>query len=106
MGNKINLLTTRLRNLFSQFETYPIVVAYSGGKDSTFLLHHVLVILSEMKTNPLAVVYADTLVENPVMHQHVLEFLGKVKTYCEEAGIDVRILIAQPEIETPSGLML
>jgi DNA sulfur modification protein DndC len=51
-----------------------------------------------MKTNPLAVVYADTLVENPVVHQHVLEFLGKVKTYCEETGIDVRILIAQPEI--------
>ncbi len=98
MGNKINLLTARLRNLFSQFETHPIVVAYSGGKDSTFLLHHVLVLLSAMKTNPLAVVYADTLVENPVVHQHVLEFLGKVKAYCEKTGIDVRILIAQPEI--------
>jgi len=98
MGNKINLLTARLRNLFSQFETHPIVVAYSGGKDSTFLLHHVLVLLSAMKTNPLAVVYADTLVENPVVHQHVMEFLQKVKAYCEKTGIDVRILIAQPEI--------
>jgi len=98
MGNKINLLTTRLRNLFSQFETHPIVVAYSGGKDSTFLLHHVLVLLSAMKTNPLVVVYADTLVENPVVHQHVMGFLQKVKAYCEKTGIDVRILIAQPEL--------
>jgi DNA sulfur modification protein DndC len=98
MENKTNLLTTRLRNLFHQFETHPIIVAYSGGKDSTFLLHHVLVLLSEMKTNPLVIVYADTLVENPVVHQHALGFLGKVEVYCEGVGIDARLLIAQPEI--------
>ncbi len=98
MENKTATLRDRLKNLFSQFLGQPVVVAYSGGKDSTFLLHHVLVLLSEMRSNPLVVVYADTLVENPLIHQHALEFLGKVKTYCEETGIDVRILIAQPEI--------
>ncbi|MCI4453930.1 MAG: phosphoadenosine phosphosulfate reductase family protein [Thermodesulfobacterium sp.] len=96
MENEI--LIGRLKKLFSQFLGQPVVVAYSGGKDSTFLLHHVLVLLKEMRSNPLVVVYADTLVENPVVHQHVLEFLGKVEKYCEETGIDVRILIAQPEL--------
>ncbi len=98
LEDKIADLRERLKELFRRFLGQPVVVAYSGGKDSTFLLHHVLVLLSEMKTNPLAVVYADTLVENPLIHQHTLEFLEKVKTYCEETGIYVRILIAQPEI--------
>ncbi len=98
MENKTATLRDRLKSLFSQFLGQPVVVAYSGGKDSTFLLHHVLVLLNEMCSNPLVVVYADTLVENPLIHQHALEFLEKVKAYCEEVGIDVRILIAQPEI--------
>ncbi len=98
LEDKVATLRERLKELFSRFLGQPIVVAYSGGKDSTFLLHHVLVLLSDMKTNPLVVVYADTLVENPFIHQHAMEFLGKVKAYCEETGIDVRILIAQPEI--------
>jgi DNA sulfur modification protein DndC len=99
MENKTAILRDRLKELFSQFSGQPVVVAYSGGKDSTFLLHHVLVLLSERKTNPLAVVYADTLVENPLIHQHALEFLEKVKAYCEKAKIDARILIAKPDLK-------
>ncbi len=98
MENKVATLKDRLKNLFSQFLGQPVVVAYSGGKDSTFLLHHVLVLLSEMRSNPLVVVYADTLVENPLIHQHALEFLEKVKAYCEEVEIDARILIAKPDL--------
>ena len=51
-----------------------------------------------MKTNPLAVVYADTLVENPVIHNHAMRFLDKVENYCKTVGLDVRILIAKPEV--------
>ena len=98
MENRVAILRKRLKELFSQFCGQPVVVAYSGGKDSTFLLHHVLVLLEEMRSNPLAVVYADTLVDNPLIHQHVLEFLEKVKEYCEYTGIDARILIAKPEL--------
>ena len=94
-----SVLRERLKELFSRFSGQPVVVAYSGGKDSTFLLHHVLVLLRERKTNPLVVVYADTLVENPLIHQHAKEFLGKVKEYCEAEGIDARILVAQPEVK-------
>jgi DNA sulfur modification protein DndC len=98
MEDKVSTLRERLKELFCRFLGQPVVVAYSGGKDSTFLLHHVLVLLEKMRSNPLVVVYADTLVENPLIHQHVLEFLGKVKAYCEEVGIDARILIAKPDL--------
>ncbi len=98
MEDKVAILRERLKDLFYRFLGQPVVVAYSGGKDSTFLLHHVLVLISEMKTNPLVVVYADTLVENPLIHQHTLEFLEKVEAYCEAVEIDARILIAKPDI--------
>ncbi|MFZ8786510.1 phosphoadenosine phosphosulfate reductase family protein [Thermocrinis sp.] len=98
MEDKVAILQQRLKELFSRFLGQPVVVAYSGGKDSTFLLHNVLVLLEKMRSNPLVVVYADTLVENPLIHQHAMEFLEKVKAYCEDAGIDARILIAQPEV--------
>ncbi len=98
MEDKVVILRERLKNLFSQFLGQPVVVAYSGGKDSTFLLHHVLVLLSQMRSNPLVVVYADTLVENPIIHQHALEFLEKVEAYCEAVEIDARILIAKPDL--------
>jgi DNA sulfur modification protein DndC len=97
MEKKVAILKERLKELFLRFLGQPVVVAYSGGKDSTFLLHHVLVLLKEMRSNPLAVVYADTLVENPLIHQHALEFLGKVKEFCEEVEIPARILITRPE---------
>jgi DNA sulfur modification protein DndC len=98
MEDKVAVLKERLKDLFSRFLGQPIVVAYSGGKDSTFLLHHVLVLLNQMRSNPLTIVYADTLVENPLVHQHALEFLEKVKEYCEAVGIDASILITQPEV--------
>jgi len=98
LEDKAGPLKKRLKELFSQFLGQPVVIAYSGGKDSTFLLHHTLVLLGEMRSNPLVVVYADTLVENPLIHQHALEFLEKVKEYCEAKGIDARIFIAQPGV--------
>ncbi len=97
--NKINKLRKRLLELFREFHKQPVVVAYSGGKDSTFLLHHVLTLLSEMKTNPLVVVYADTLVENPVIHNHALQFLDKLKSYCDAVGLEIQVLIAKPDIK-------
>jgi DNA sulfur modification protein DndC len=99
LKDKVAILKERLKGLFSRFLGQPVVVAYSGGKDSTFLLHHVLVLLNQMRSNPLVVVYADTLVENPLIHQHAREFLGKVKEYCGAVGIDAHILIVQPEVK-------
>jgi DNA sulfur modification protein DndC len=75
------------------------VVAYSGGKDSTYLLHHVVELLTKMRTNPLVVVYADTMVENPVIHNHAMRFLNKLKTYCDTVGLEAQILVARPEVK-------
>jgi DNA sulfur modification protein DndC len=97
--NKSNKLQERLKELFKSFNKKPVVVAYSGGKDSTFLLHHVITLLTNTQSNPLVVIYADTLVENPVIHNHALRFLNKVKNYCDTVGIEARVMIARPDIK-------
>jgi DNA sulfur modification protein DndC len=95
---KYKIIQKRLEKLFCRFKNKPIVVAFSGGKDSTFLLHHTLTILNRIETNQLVIVYADTLVENPVIHNYIITFLGKLKNYCRETKIDAEILITKPEL--------
>jgi DNA sulfur modification protein DndC len=97
--NNTNKIQARLIELFRKFNTKPVVVAYSGGKDSTYLLHHVVELLTKMRTNPLVVVYADTMVENPVIHNHAMRFLNKLKTYCDTVGLEAQILVARPEVK-------
>jgi DNA sulfur modification protein DndC len=97
--DKVSIVQNRLVELFKEFPNKPVIVAYSGGKDSTFLLHHVLELLTKTKSNPLFVVYADTLVENPVIHNHAIRFLDKVKHYCDVVGIEAQVLITKPEIK-------
>jgi len=97
--NNINKVRRRLVELFKEFSGEPVVVAYSGGKDSTYLLHHVVELLTEMRTNPLVVVYADTMVENPVIHNQAMRFLNRLKTYCGAVGLEAQILIARPEVK-------
>jgi len=69
------------------------------GKTALFCFIYVLALLTEIQSNPLVVVYADTLVENPVIHNHAMRFLDKVKNYCDVVGIDARIMIARPDIK-------
>ncbi len=95
----IDKVRRRLVKLFKEFKGEPVVVAYSGGKDSTYLLHHVVELLTEMRTNTLMVVYADTMVENPVIHNHAIRFLNKLKVYCDAVGLEAQILVAKPEVK-------
>ncbi len=97
--SEIDKVRGRLIELFKEFRGEPVVVAYSGGKDSTYLLHRVIELLTEMQTNPLAVVYADTMIENPVIHNHAMQFLNKLKVYCDAVGIEAQILVAKPEVK-------
>ena len=74
-----------------------IAVSYSGGKDSTVLLHVALELAKEKKFG-LIVIHSDTLVENPIIHKHAMETLRKVEKYCLEEGIRIEIKIAKPEL--------
>ncbi|RLI77055.1 hypothetical protein DRP07_12535, partial [Archaeoglobales archaeon] len=59
-----------LKKFLAEEKPQKVIVAYSGGKDSTVLLLITALVLSEI-TLPLTIVTVDTLVENPLISQHI-----------------------------------
>jgi len=77
--------------LLSLYEMYPPykwkwVVSYSGGKDSSVLLH-ILFDFSEKMGFDFEVLHHDTGVEYPILKEHI----GRVLSYLEDNGIKVHI---------------
>ena len=63
-----------IRTAFLEPDTEPWIVAYSGGKDSTLLLHlvwEVVVAAGPARRRPIYVVSNDTLVESPLVIGHL-----------------------------------
>jgi len=67
-----------LKKFLAEEKPQKVIVAYSGGKDSTVLLLITALVLSEI-TLPLTIVTVDTLVENPLISQHIRNFLEKFR---------------------------
>lgn len=80
---------------------HPLVVAWSGGKDSSCLLNITLVAASEVKRDtgdcpPIFVTHADTLIENPEVHQYALAEIKRIEAFAKSAGLNVSVMIARP----------
>jgi len=76
------------------------VVCFSGGKDSTVLLHLVLEELIEDREIELLIVFADTLVENPLMQKHVLKTIKDIQDFVSKERLKVNVIIATPSIDS------
>ncbi|MFV9504227.1 MAG: DNA phosphorothioation system sulfurtransferase DndC [Oscillochloridaceae bacterium umkhey_bin13] len=80
----------------------PWVIGYSGGKDSTASLQLIWYALrdlpSEQLTKPIYVIATDTLVETPLIVDHVNENLGKIGRFAREAGLPVTVHRLTPEV--------
>lgn len=76
----------------------PWVVTYSGGKDSTLVLHLVLEYLLSIKKHKRAVhvVCNDTLVESPFVMNLAREYLSKFQAFADSKNIPVSFEITQP----------
>lgn len=88
----------RMRRAMDKEGCDSFVVSYSGGKDSTVLLHLSLELAKEENLK-LIVVHSDTLVENPIVHEHAFSTLEKVKDYCYREGVKCEVKVATPDIK-------
>ncbi|WP_425953253.1 phosphoadenosine phosphosulfate sulfotransferase [Ralstonia pseudosolanacearum] len=81
---------------------HPVVVAYSGGKDSSVVAALVLHGAIQAKAaghNPLIVVTTgDTLVENPEITSHYRAEMGKMRRFAHEMGIRLSTKVVQPNM--------
>ena len=93
---------TRAREYLSllyQRDDRPWVVAYSGGKDSTAVLHLVYSIILELgkaATKPVFVISSDTRVEAPNIVAYIESVLAAVGRHAEHASLPVTTEIVRP----------
>lgn len=72
-------------------QSLPWVIGYSGGKDSTATLQLVWIALSDLPRNelkwPVYVIASDTLVETPVVVDHLNQTIRRINEAAEEQGL-------------------
>ena len=75
-----------------------VALLYSGGKDSTLLLHLTLNALLDFKSENqlLHIIFVDTLVEIPIIVKHVKRTLTAVKELAKEKNLHIKIARLHP----------
>ena len=93
------VITTEYRKKHSD----PWIVAYSGGKDSTLLLQLVweaiLSLAPEERRREVHVIANDTLVESPVVIQHLKNSMKAISRAASDAKLPITTQISQPYID-------
>jgi DNA sulfur modification protein DndC len=80
----------------------PWVIGYSGGKDSSASLQLIWYALQELPPQqlkkPIYVISTDTLVETPVIVEHVNSNLGKIGKAAQEQGLPIEVHRLKPAV--------
>jgi len=83
-------------------DSRPWVVTFSGGKDSTTVLHLTIEMLLELpkeKRKKIFIVASDTLVEMPIITDYFYKKIDQIKKFIEKEKLDIEIKILKPEIK-------
>lgn len=81
----------------------PWIFAFSGGKDSTLLLHlayeAILSVEPYLRTRPLYIVSNDTLVESPLVINHLDRALDEIRIGAERDNLPIIIEKTKPNVD-------
>ncbi|MBC6442939.1 MAG: DNA phosphorothioation system sulfurtransferase DndC [Rhodobacteraceae bacterium] len=87
---------------YRQDHEKPWIIGYSGGKDSTLVAHLVFEMLLSLppsqRTRPVHILANDTLVESPLVVQHLATSLEEIKGAASAFGLPVIVQITRPEL--------
>lgn len=93
---KVRSIRRELREEYLQPHDHPWIIGFSGGKDSTLLLHFVLEairnIAPDERRRPIFVVSNDTLVESPVFQAFVDRLLARLEESLAGLNVPLRIV--------------
>ena len=100
---KITATRKALLEEYGKKHRCPWVVAYSGGKDSTLLLHLIFGMILQLspaeRKREVHVVGNDTLVESPLVIEHLHRSLKEVKKAAEKHDLPIRTMITSPDAD-------
>jgi DNA sulfur modification protein DndC len=99
MHSKKTIFFKRLEKILEETKTKKFIVAFSGGKDSTVLLHLTLDFCISRKI-PITILHGDTFVENPLIREYCNNFLEKLIEWKEKRNINLKLLIATPKLDS------
>jgi DNA sulfur modification protein DndC len=82
----------------------PLVVTFSGGKDSTVVLQLVIEMLLELKKEgqklkQTFVVSSDTTVEMPIIESYLENVLNSIDIFCQKEDLNLSVNLIKPKVE-------
>ena len=100
---RLDTIAETLRREYSRKHHHPWLIAYSGGKDSTLLLQMVWETVAalpvERRNRRIIVVGNDTLVESPLVIQHLRNSIKSVGAAATAQSMPVYAQITTPAID-------
>ena len=88
---------------YTRKNSFPWVIAYSGGKDSTLLLQVVWEVMCHLPPKNIhrrvTVIGNDTLVESPLVIDHLRHSLSHIASSAKSLALPISIRITQPNID-------
>lgn len=93
-------IRTELLLEYQQPYDWPWIIGYSGGKDSTLVVHLVFEMLLSLppsqRARPVHIVANDTLVESPLVVQHIIDSMAEIDSAASAFGLPILTKITRP----------
>jgi DNA sulfur modification protein DndC len=104
IGEKLRQAQAELKAEYLSAEhKYPWIVGFSGGKDSTLVVHLVFEMLLDLppsdRLRPVIVLANDTLVESPVLMKHLDRSLENINQGSEALGLPITTVKTKPPVD-------
>ncbi len=100
LATRIGAIRSDLEEEYRQPRGDPWIVGFSGGKDSTLVVHLVfemlLALAPDDRRRPVHVVANDTLVESPLVVAHIRRVLSEIEHAARAWRLPVRTVITRP----------
>ena len=90
----------QIRDEYVQPHSYPWIIGFSGGKDSTIVTQLVAEVVLDLpiekRTRSVFILYNDTLVESPVFQEFVTSRLNKIEEGLKALDVPFTVVITTP----------
>ncbi len=101
LGRKVEQIKREIKLEYKESHGRPWIVGFSGGKDSTLVLHLVIEAILELpaseRVRPVYVVSNDTLVESPIVQTYVDSLLDFLADCLPDLSIPISVVKTTPE---------
>lgn len=100
---QLQSIQATLMREYTKEHSDPWLIAYSGGKDSTLLLQlaweTLLQLPPDQRRRPIYIVANDTLVESPVVIDHLRRSLEKIREKAEDTSLPIFVRVTRPAVD-------